>query len=145
MGVLSRTATCSGEMCGWEGMGVFVGVYMEPSAGLAASRLASWSMPSWSAGQQMVRCLVARAVLDMTCSKLSMDGRGGDALSRATTCSGGLSGVSDVHPLKRRYYPKHNEMGGWEGAGVLVGYTWSPVRPFKILQFRPGRRYPVFF
>ena len=33
-------------------------------------------------------------------------------LSRTATCSGGLSGVSDVHPLKRRYYPKHYEMCG---------------------------------
>ena len=78
MGVLSRTTTCSDEMCGWEGMGVLVGVCMDPGAGLAASRLASWSMPSRSAGQHMARRLVARAVLDMTCSKLPMGEGGAD-------------------------------------------------------------------
>ena len=60
-------------------------------------------------------------------------------LSRTATCSGGLSGVSDVHPLKRRYYPKHNDMG----RGKCI--RGAQRAPFKILQLRPGRRYPVFF
>ena len=48
-------------------------------------------------------------------------------LSRTETCSGGLSGVSGVHPLKRRYYPKHYETCGWmDGMGMRgEGVYWG--------------------